>query len=132
MAAQKLQQAVGRRKSAIASVSLSEAKENELLVNGQSPKTYFKTPERAQRALAAFADVETASNYKVTAHVVGGGVSAQADAVRHAVARAISAHEPAARTPLKKLGYLSRDARVKERKKPGLVKARKRKQWSKR
>jgi small subunit ribosomal protein S9 len=77
-------------------------------------------------------NAESENVYSVSAHVEGGGISSQAGAVRHALARAISKAEPETRKKLKVLGYLTRDPRAKERKKPGLVKARKRKQWSKR
>ena len=124
--------AVGRRKTAIASVKVSEADKNSLTVNGKSPKDYFKTDERARDALAAFETAEAGKNYRVSAYVKGGGIAAQADAVRHAVSRALTKAEPETRPKLKLAGMLTRDARQKERKKPGLVKARKRKQWSKR
>ncbi len=124
--------AVGRRKTAIAAVRMSEASKNELLINGKGPKEFFKTDERARTALSAFTVAEAAKEYKVTAHVEGGGIAAQADAVRHAVSRALIKAEPATRAKLKLAGLLTRDPRAKERKKPGLVKARKRKQWSKR
>ena len=124
--------AVGRRKTAIASVRMSEADKNSLTVNGKSPKDYFKTDERARTALEAFTVAEAAKNYRVSANVVGGGVAAQAEAVRHAVSRALTKAEAATRAKLKPAGLMTRDPRAKERKKPGLVKARKRKQWSKR
>ena len=75
---------------------------------------------------------ESAENYAVVAHAEGGGTAAQADAVRHAIARALIKAEPKTRAKLKIAGFLTRDPRAKERKKPGLVKARKAKQWSKR
>jgi small subunit ribosomal protein S9 len=124
--------AVGRRKTARVTVRMQQADKNSLMVNGKSPKDYFKTEERARTALEAFAMSESAHNYAVTAHAEGGGISGQADAVRHAVARAIIKAEPNTRKVLKAAGHLTRDPRAKERKKPGLVKARKRKQWSKR
>ncbi len=124
--------AVGRRKTAIASVRLAKAAKQSLTVNGKSPKDYFKTEERALIPLEAFKVAESAETYAVTAHVEGGGIAAQADAVRHAVSRAITSAEPNTRKALKAAGFLSRDPRAKERKKPGLVKARKAKQWSKR
>ena len=68
----------------------------------------------------------------MAAHVEGGGIAAQADALRHAISRAIIKAEPGTRAKLKAAHFLTRDPRAKERKKPGLVKARKRKQWSKR
>ncbi|MEK7604512.1 MAG: 30S ribosomal protein S9 [Patescibacteria group bacterium] len=124
--------AVGRRKTAIASVRITPASKSSLTVNGKSAKDYFKTADRAVIAEEAFGKAESAEHYTVTAHVSGGGISAQADAVRHAISRAIIAAEPKTRTILKKAGFLKRDPRAKERKKPGLKKARKAPQWSKR
>ncbi|HVM59214.1 MAG TPA: 30S ribosomal protein S9 [Candidatus Paceibacterota bacterium] len=124
--------AVGRRKTAIASVRMTAAAKASLTVNGMTPKEYFKTDERAKIAEEAFAKAESAEQYAVSAHVEGGGLSAQADAVRHAISRAIISAEPKTRAVLKSAKFLTRDPRAKERKKPGLVKARKRKQWSKR
>ncbi len=124
--------AIGRRKTANASVRMHVADKNALTVNGKSAKEFFKTDERARIALAAFSVAEAAQNYAVVAHVEGGGIAGQADAVRHAISRAITKAEPNTRKALKAAGFLSRDPRAKERKKPGLVKARKRKQWSKR
>ena len=123
---------IGRRKTARASVRMQKADKNSLTVNGKSPKDFFKTDERARTALEAFAIAEPAEHYSVVAHVEGGGISAQADAVRHAVARALVSAEPKTRKALKSAGFIKRDPRAKERKKPGLVKARKAKQWSKR
>ncbi|MFM2331037.1 MAG: ribosomal protein small subunit ribosomal protein [Candidatus Parcubacteria bacterium] len=124
--------AVGRRKTAIATVRMQKADKSSVVVNGKSPKDYFKTAERAQVAMEAFAKAESAEHYAVAAHVSGGGVAAQADALRHAISRAIIKAEPKTRTVLKAAKFLMRDPRAKERKKPGLVKARKAKQWSKR
>lgn len=124
--------AVGRRKTAIASVRMQKAAKSSLTVNGKSPKDYFKTDLRALIAEEAFAKAESADNYAVTAHVQGGGIAAQADAVRHALSRALTKAEPKTRAVLKAATFLKRDPRAKERKKPGHVKARKSKQWSKR
>jgi small subunit ribosomal protein S9 len=124
--------AVGRRKTASATLRMQPAEKNSLMVNGKSAEAYFKTAERARAALAAFSASESAQNYAAVAHVEGGGITGQAEAVRHALARAISAAEPQTHKALKAAGLLTRDPRAKERKKPGLVKARKRKQWSKR
>ena len=117
--------AVGRRKTAVASVRLMPAKEATLKVNGKTPREYFHTEERTNIALEAFSMAETAQVYAATAHVSGGGIAAQADAVRHALSRAITKAEATTRTKLKKAGFLKRDPRAKERKKPGLKKARK-------
>lgn len=132
MASKKFITAVGRRKTAIASVRMVKAAKSSLMVNGQDPKAYFKTDLRALVAVEALAKAESAENYEVHAHVEGGGIAAQADAVRHAIARAIVKAEPKTRAVLKAAKFLMRDPRAKERKKPGLVKARKAKQWSKR
>ena len=124
--------AVGRRKTAIASVRLYPADKSSVLVNGKSAKEYFKTDERAKIAEEALIIAESAHAYSVVAHLEGGGVAAQAEALRHAISRAITKAEPKTRTVLKGAGLMKRDPRAKERKKPGLVKARKAKQWSKR
>src|SRR3989344_3454060 len=124
--------AVGRRKTDIATVRMSVAPKSSVVVNGKSLKEYFKTDLRAFIAEEALKKAESADNYQVTAHVSGGGIAAQADALRHAISRALIKVEPSTRKILKAAPFLKRDPRAKERKKPGLVKARKAKQWSKR
>lgn len=123
---------VGRRKTAVASVHMKKAPEWSVMVNGKSAKDYFKTNERANVAKEALSVSGSMENYAVVAHVNGGGVAAQADALRHAISRAIIKAEPNTRTALKTAKFLMRDPRAKERKKPGLKKARKAPQWSKR
>ncbi|MEK7114214.1 MAG: 30S ribosomal protein S9, partial [Patescibacteria group bacterium] len=105
--------AVGRRKTAIASVRMTKADKSSLVVNGKSPKDYFKTDLRAKVAEEALQLVnasaeggsasggESAEHYAVTAHVSGGGIAAQADALRHAIARALIKAEPNTRKVLK-------------------------------
>jgi len=132
MASKKFITAVGRRKTAIASVRLIKAEKNSVLVNGKTAKEYFKTNERTKVAEEALKTADSAEQYSIIAHVEGGGVAAQADALRHAISRALIKVEPKTRAVLKAAKFLKRDPRAKERKKPGLVKARKRKQWSKR
>ena len=124
--------AVGRRKTAIATVRIAPADKNSVKVNGKTVKEYFKTDERAKVAEEALATAESAEHYAVVAHVEGGGVAAQADALRHAISRALIKAEPNTRKVLKTAHFLKRDPRAKERKKPGLKKARKAPQWSKR
>ena len=124
--------AVGRRKTAIASVRMHVAPKSSLTVNGKTPKDYFKTDLRALISEEALETAKSVENYAITAHVSGGGIAAQADAVRHAISRAIIKAEPNTRAVLKAATFLKRDPRAKERKKPGKVKARKSKQWSKR
>ncbi len=122
--------AVGRRKTAIASVRMTTADKGS--VNGVPASEYFKTAERTAIATEALSTAESAQHYSVSANVVGGGISAQADAVRHAISRALIQAEPNTRKVLKSAKFLMRDPRAKERKKPGLRKARKAPQWSKR
>lgn len=124
--------AVGRRKTASARVKMTPAKENSVTVNGKAAGDYFKTAERESITADVFGAGEWKQNYAVEARVVGGGISAQAEAVRHAMARALTKIEEGTRGTLKAAGFLTRDARAVERKKPGLRKARKRPQWSKR
>jgi small subunit ribosomal protein S9 len=124
--------AVGRRKTAIASVRMQKAAKSSIMVNGKTVKEYFKTDLRTKVAEEALTIALSIENYAVVAHVEGGGIAGQADALRHAISRAITKAEPKTRTVLKAAGLMKRDPRAKERKKPGLVKARKAKQWSKR
>lgn len=124
--------AVGRRKTATARVKLVPAGKNSLVVNGKPGDEYFKTAERQQTAREALSMEGVEGNFEVIARVLGGGPTAQAEAVRMAIARALEKGNPGLRKGLKAAGYLKRDPRSVERKKPGLVKARKRKQWSKR
>ena len=132
MATSTFTNAVGRRKTARATVRITPAAKASVSVNGKTVKEYFKTDERAKIAEEALTLADSAETYAVSAHVEGGGIAAQAAALRHAISRAVSEVEPKTRTTLKGAGLLTRDPRAKERKKPGLVKARKRKQWSKR
>lgn len=124
--------AVGRRKTSSASVRMQKAAKSSVVIDGKTAKEYFKTNDRAQVAEEALTIAGSAENYAVKAHIEGGGIASQADALRHAIARALIKAEPNTRAKLKSAGFLTRDPRAKERKKPGLVKARKRKQWSKR
>jgi small subunit ribosomal protein S9 len=124
--------AVGRRKTASARVKVTPAAKTTITVNGLPADEYFKTKERADITGDAFRLDDVTGTYEVVAKVQGGGVSAQAEAVRHAVSRALLKAHAELRAPLKKAGYLIRDPRSVERKKPGLLKARKSPAWSKR
>ena len=123
-------EAVGRRKTSVARVRITPATKTSVVVNEREFENYFPTPELRQVVLSALVDLP--NKYKITAKLVGGGVSSQAQALRHGISRAIIADEPALRTKLKVKGYLKRDPRAKERRKFGLKKARKAPQWSKR
>jgi small subunit ribosomal protein S9 len=124
--------AVGRRKTASARVKVTPAAKTTITVNGVPANEYFKTKERADITGDAFRLDDVTGDYEVVAKVQGGGVSAQAEAVRHAISRALLKAHADLRSPLKKAGYLIRDPRSVERKKPGLLKARKSPAWSKR
>lgn len=124
--------AVGRRKTATARIKLTPAAKNAVTVNGVPAAEYFKTKERASITGDVFMLEEVTGTFEVMAKVMGGGLNAQAEALRMGIARAVSARDTALRSPLKKAGYLKRDPRAVERKKPGLRKARKRPAWSKR
>ena len=124
----------GRRKNAAARVFLkpAEGEEMKITVNGRELADYF--PRATAQALIRqpFELTETLSKYDVRVTVRGGGISGQAGAVRHGIARALQLSDSELHTPLKKAGFLTRDSRAVERKKPGRHKARKKPQFSKR
>ncbi len=130
MTTQKYIETVGRRKTASARIRLSEASGNSVVVNGRELSKYFPTKHLADVAEKPLSHAE--KKFTVTVVVSGGGISGQAEAVRHGIARALIEYDIALRPALKKVGYLKRDPRAKERRKPGLKKARKAGQWSKR
>jgi small subunit ribosomal protein S9 len=121
----------GRRKSAIARVFLRPGN-GEFKVNGKGFETYFVTEQQRVSAKRPLALTETAANFDVITRVTGGGVNAQADAVKMGIARALLEFNVELRKTLKSDGLLTRDARAKERKKYGQKGARKRFQFSKR
>lgn len=121
---------IGRRKTAVARVRLTETKKQTITVNDRALSEYF--PTRIQQKTVEEAFKGTEKQFSVEAKVVGGGLASQAEAVRLGVARALVSDNPQIRSELKKEGFLKRDPRTKERRKFGLVKARKAKQWSKR
>ena len=123
---------VGRRKTSIARARLTPAAKSSFTINDKSVEDYFKVAE--QRAIVADAVTESKvpEKFIITIKVTGGGTNSQAEAIRHAIARALIIHDKTLRGVLKKAGYLKRDPRAKERRKFGLKKARKAPQWSKR
>ncbi len=123
-------EAVGRRKTSVARVRITPASKTSLVVNDREFENYFPTKELQNVVLSVFADAT--QDFSVTAKLVGGGVSSQAQALRHGIARAMIDDAPELRTKPKVKGYLKRDPRAKERRKFGLKKARKAPQWSKR
>ncbi len=123
---------IGKRKSAIADVKLLSDGSGEIKVNGMKPREYFQSPYQVENAMAPLVMTEQKTNFDVEIRVVGGGKSAQSDAMRHGISRALLLVNPDYRSDLKRAGFLRRDARIKERKKPGLKRARRAPQFSKR
>ena len=125
-------EAVGRRKTAVARVRITESTKTNFTINDRDLDTYFPTNELQEIARDAFSKSKVSAKFNVSAHIMGGGIHSQAEALRHGITRALLLHDGGLRSLLKKFGFLKRDPRVKERKKPGLKKARKAAQWSKR
>jgi small subunit ribosomal protein S9 len=125
-------EAVGRRKEAIARVRITEATKQGVVVNGKGLNDYFVIAEQQATVLSPLSQNAETKQFEVSAKVVGGGIRAQADAIRHGIARALTSFDETLRKELKQAGFLKRDPRRKERKKFGLKKARKAPQWSKR
>lgn len=123
-------EAVGRRKTASARVRITEAKNASVVVNGRTAEEYFPLPVMVSTVFAPLQAL--GATYAVSAKVAGGGLKAQAEAVRHGISRAITELVPEQRKDLKVRGFLKRDPRAKERKKFGLKGARRAPQWSKR
>jgi len=121
----------GRRKTAVARVFL-KAGDGKISINGRTAENYF--PRETLRMIMGqpFDVLEKQGQFDVEINVHGGGIAAQAEAVRHGISRALLSVNPEYRTPLKRAGYLTRDSRKVERKKPGQPGARKRFQYSKR
>ena len=122
----------GRRKCAVARVYLRPGR-GRVMINDKTAEDYFnKHPHMEEVLRAPLRETHTISKYDVFVTVAGGGVRGQAEAIRHGISRALQTANPAHRPQLKTLGFLTRDAREKERRKYGLAKARKRFQFSKR
>jgi small subunit ribosomal protein S9 len=123
--------AVGRRKTAVARVRLTPGS-GKILVNGRSFEDYFKTQALQNTVLRPFEVAKQLNQFDVRVNADGGGINGQAGALRLAVSRALIDSNPELRAALKAEGFLRRDPRMKERKKPGQPGARKRFQFSKR
>lgn len=121
----------GRRKNSVARVRLVPGT-GKITVNGRPVEDYIQSALLILDLKQPFGVTETTDTYDVKVNVFGGGYSGQAGAIRHGIARALLEVDPDFRGPLKKAGFLTRDPRMKERKKPGLKKARKASQFSKR
>ena len=126
-------QSVGKRKSAVARVRFSDKLEKkEIIVNGKPMNEYFNSAMWQKTILAPLDLLGFLDKVYISAKVHGGGPMGQAEAIRHGISKILVGMDEAHRKPLKALGFLTRDPRVKERKKPGLKRARRAPQWSKR
>jgi small subunit ribosomal protein S9 len=122
---------IGRRKTAVARIYMTPGS-GKIVVNGRDYKEYFPSEILQIIVNQPFASLSVVDNYDLKVNVDGGGISGQAEAVRMAIARALVEYSAENRPTLKKAGFLTRDDRMVERKKPGRRKARRRFQFSKR
>ena len=125
-------EAVGRRKTAVARVRLFTKGDKDFLVNGKPYKEYFVLRDDQETAVSSMEKMKCFGKFRVTVIVRGGGRNAQAEAVRHGTARVLVDFNNNFKKRLRKVGYLTRDPRMRERKKFGLKRARKSPQWAKR
>lgn len=133
MATEKYIEGIGRRKTASARVRITPAKETKITVNGKALTDYFENEAFEKNVMSVLQTEEAGvGDYEISVKVSGSGLSAQAEAVRLGIARALVKEKADRRSVLKPLGFLKRDPRSVERKKFGLRKARRRPQWSKR
>tara|TARA_B100000579_G_C22593346_1_gene739117 strand:+ start:216 stop:644 length:429 start_codon:yes stop_codon:yes gene_type:complete len=123
--------ATGKRKNSIARVWVKRGN-GTILINGKSLDKYFARPVLQMIVNQPLNIIDGESGYEIMATVKGGGLSGQAGAVRHGISKALSLYDPSFRSALKKVGFITRDSRVVERKKSGLAKARRSYQFSKR
>jgi small subunit ribosomal protein S9 len=122
---------IGRRKTAVARISMTPGK-GQMKINGRTLTDYFPSEILQIVVNQPFALTNTVGSFDITAKIDGGGIKGQAEALRMAISRALQTQDAELRSPLKKEGFLTRDPRMVERKKPGRAKARKRFQFSKR
>ena len=123
--------ATGKRKNSIARVWIKRGN-GEIKINGKALDKYFSRPVLQMVVNQPLDVVKSDNSYDIMASVKGGGLSGQAGAIRHGISKALSLYDLSNRPLLKKVGFLTRDPRVVERKKPGLAKARRSYQFSKR
>jgi small subunit ribosomal protein S9 len=124
-------EAVGRRKRAVARVRLYPG-DGQIIINDKPLPDFFGRPQDLQSVTAPLSLTDNEERFNVSVLVKGGGITGQAQAIRHGVARALLLSDPELRAALRRAGYLTRDPREKERKKPGLKRARKAPQYTKR
>ena len=124
--------ATGRRKTSVAQVKLTQNGTGKVTINKKTPEAYFGNTPRLSYVMLSPFDLTKDQKFDCVIKVNGGGVSSQAGAIRHGIARAIASLGDSFHSSMKKAGFLTRDSRMVERKKPGQPKARKRFQFSKR
>ena len=122
----------GKRKTAIARVRLYADDPGTVIVNGKPMEEYFNWSPWQTTIAEAFTVTETNNKFRVVAKVTGGGVNAQAEAIRHGIARALVVFDESLKLPLRRNGLMTRDSRIKESKKYGLKRARRAPQYTKR
>ena len=132
MPEQQYYEGVGRRKTSTARVRLYPGGQGEVVVNGRPMSEFFSREVDLIHLLEPLKVTEAESRFNVSAKVSGGGITGQAGAIRHGIARALTRANPELRVTLRREGSLTRDPRMKERKKPGLKRARKAPQYTKR
>jgi len=123
---------VGRRKTSTARVRITKSERSGITINDKTDSEYFPVEKLRLIVRDPLTTSKISQKFKITAIVNGGGISSQAQAIRHGIARALVEFDQELRKNLKQAGFLKRDPRVKERRKFGLKKARKAPQWSKR
>lgn len=128
----KFTKAIGRRKTATASLRLYKGSDGLIIINGIHVNKYFPEEELLAIINQPLKLAGVAKDFNISVNIAGGGKKAQAEAVRHGIVRALLAINPELRNSFKIKGWITRDARKKERKKPGLKKARRAPQWAKR
>jgi small subunit ribosomal protein S9 len=123
---------LGKRKTAVARVRLYKNGKGALTVNEKDGKDYFTLRNQLELIRSPLKMTNNLNKFDIIVKIAGGGVNSQAEAIRHGISRALLELDESYRLVLKKAGYLTRDARKKERKKPGLKRARRAPQFSKR
>src|SRR3989339_2103967 len=122
-------EAIGRRKEAVARVRLHHGGSGTIRINDRELAEYLPLETMQQTVISPLKETGMENVFDITVHVCGGGIHGQADAIRLGIARALIDFNPEFRSSLKKVGFLTRDARIKERKKYGKKSARRSPQW---
>ncbi|MCP6726562.1 MAG: 30S ribosomal protein S9 [Patescibacteria group bacterium] len=125
-------EAVGRRKTAVARVRITPQKTRSFIVNAKGYQEYFQSQQLQNVVMEALDKAHLSQEFAVSVITKGGGMQGQAEATRHGISRALIKFQEDLKAPLKELGFLTRDPRMRERKKFGLKRARRARQWRKR